>query len=104
MIDYLQVLGSSLWVLGLALILSALSFAYFESGQHSQKIRHTLKHPRYVLVFFIGFVLFCLGVALNESRWLVRILWAILAIFVSVKFYNYRKDISGNSQEIHDSS
>ena len=99
MIDYSQLLFNSLWVLGLALILTAVSFAQFESSQRSEKLFSNLKRPGYALVIYLGFLLICLGFFLKDSRWLIKILWGGLALLASIQFLGYRRGIPRDSRD-----
>ena len=99
MIDYPQLVANALWVVGLAIILTALSFAKFESGQRSEKLLNILKDPGFALGIYFGFVLICLGFILKDSRWLIRILLCGLALLVSIQYYGYRQGIRGDSKD-----
>lgn len=101
MFDYVQLLSSSLWILGLALILAALSMAYYQASLRSQKTRQIIKQPGYRLAIFIGFILFCLGIALGDSRLLFRLFWGVLiALATFIYFEQKRKLISGRSEDV----
>ena len=99
MIDYSQLLFNALWVLGFALILTAVSFAQFELSQRSEKLLSILKRPGYSLVIYFGFMLICLGFFLKDPRWLIKILWGGLALLASIQFFGYRRGITPDSKD-----
>ncbi len=99
MIDYSQLVFNALWVLGLALILTAISFAHFDSSRQSENLLSTLKDPGYTLVIYSGFMLICMGTFLIDSRWLIKILWGGLALLASVRYFGHRQGLPPDSKD-----
>lgn len=82
MIDWYGVFHNALWVLGLAVVLAALSYADWRRGTQTpkQSLRQALSQPGFQAAFCLGMVLFCTGVALGSHRWWEVVAWALLAL------------------------
>ena len=84
----------ALWIVGLAVILSALGFAYYEAAQADEKLRTRLRRPVYQRTVNIGLTLFCLGmIGLADAIW-ERVLWVLLAL--AFAFYTWQAGRKGN--------
>ena len=80
MIDWALVGFSALWVLGLAIALSALSFAYYRADTEGRRIRQVLSAREYQTTIDGGLTLVCLGlVGSSRTAW-ERVVWSLLAI------------------------
>ena len=87
MIDWYGVAVSALWILGLAVLLAALSIAYWSDGGQSKRVRQVLGEPTFRLVTAIGIVLFALGMFLVAEVWWEKGGWLaviVLAFWESV--------------------
>jgi hypothetical protein len=71
---------ASLWITGLALILSTLGFADYHAARAGRRIRQELEHPTNQVAIQFGLMLFCLGLAGSMSAWWEKVLWAVLAV------------------------
>ena len=79
MIDLRTLLGGSLWILGLALILAALSWAYWVAARENVRFRAALSRPGGARGLDIGLMLFCAGLAATARTGWERVLWGVLA-------------------------
>jgi len=78
---------ASLWILGLALILTALGFADYHANQRSKRLREVLGEPDYRAAVNAGLTLFCLGLLGSSRAWWEMALWGLLAVaFLSYTF------------------
>lgn len=78
MIDWWGVFHNFLWVLGLAVVLAALSMAHHEAGVEQVRLRQKLNGLGFQLPFAIGMMLFCLGLLFSGRTWWEKVLWALL--------------------------
>lgn len=80
MIDWFSVLVNSLWIIGLALALSTVSYASWQASLIRQKTWNKFKEPGYLACFSIAAVLFCAGLAGTADTLWETILWAVLGL------------------------
>ena len=91
MIDWWALLVNSLWILGLAVILSAFSYADWQAHRRGCRLRQVLARPGFGVSFSMGAVLFCLGLLLGGRSALERVAWAVLAVLSAVQAWqNWR--------------
>ena len=83
MIDWLNVLFNLLWVLGLALILAALSYADWLAHVRGLRTRQLLGTPTFRFCLSAGLGLVSLGLLLLSRGWLERLLWAGLVLVLA---------------------
>ena len=88
LIDWPMVVFGALWIVGLAVILSALGFAYYEAGQADEKLRKWLRRPGYQRAVNAGLTLFCLGMIGSADAIWERVLWGLLA--AAFAFYTWQ--------------
>jgi len=88
--DWLSVITNLFWILGLAILLAAWSYAYYEAHSSEQSLRELLTISRYSAVITIGLALFCIGLAATDNRLWAQILWIILGIVI-VANHVYRR-------------
>ncbi len=81
MIDLRMVASGALWILGLAVILAALSWGNWEAKVSRSRLREALARPHLQCTISAGLALFCVGLALGANRWWERALWAVLGAF-----------------------
>ena len=79
MIDVWRVAANSLWILGLAVLLAALSWAYWAANVERIRFRAALGRPRLRQVVDLGLILFCAGLAVTGRAWWERVLWGLMA-------------------------
>jgi len=80
MIDFRSVAANALWILGLALILAALSWAYWVAARENVRFRVALNRPGVARALDIGLMLFCAGLAATARTGWERALWGVLAV------------------------
>jgi hypothetical protein len=78
-IDIWGVIANSLWILGLAVLLAALSWARWVAHTEQNRLRTVLKRPSIQIALDVGLFLFCAGLATTGRAWWERILWGLLA-------------------------
>ena len=92
MIDWLNLLTNSIWIIAIALALALFSIAYFQSQKRGEKMRSILNSPKCALPLNLSGALFCLGMTLTSDRWWGVTLWIVLMglfgyqIFQSIKY------------------
>ena len=72
--------SNALWVLGLAVVLAALSLAQWQAGQQRQTFPQGLSKPMSRLAIAAGFILVGLGLTLTVEPWWYKIGWAGLMV------------------------
>jgi hypothetical protein len=70
---------ASLWILGLALILTALGFADYHAKVEARRLWAVLKEPGYQAAVNAGLALFSLGLLGSARAWWETALWGLLA-------------------------
>ncbi|MFZ2489162.1 MAG: hypothetical protein WAZ19_13700 [Anaerolineae bacterium] len=82
MIDWLGVFNNALWIVGLAVALAAVSYADWQRHVSPVKrsLREALALPSFQIVWSLGLLLFCVGLALTSHVWWQMVLWALLAL------------------------
>ena len=80
LIDWGMVGFSSLWILGLAILLSVLGFAYYNADQPKTSFRGELRSEAYQKAINGALTLVCLGLLGSARAWWERIIWALLAL------------------------
>jgi hypothetical protein len=92
MIDWMGLAANSLWILGLAVALAALSYASWQAWQNKEKLRLRLASRGAQLAFNLAGVLFCAGLAAASQSWWQILLWAILGLlFLAQLLLSLRK-------------
>ena len=79
MIDIASVAANALWVLGLALLLAALSWARWLAQRDDARLRQVLRRSGLRRTIDLALLLFCAGLAATSRRWWERALWGLLA-------------------------
>ena len=79
MIDWIMVGSNALWILGLAIALSAFSYASWESWTAHASFRQTLDKPSFQAVLNLAGLLFCLGLAATSPVLWQAAIWLLLA-------------------------
>lgn len=84
MIHWWGVFWNSLWIVGLAIILAALSMAYYQAGREHVPLRRQLGGSGFLAPLSAGMVLGCLGMLLGSERWWEWGLWGLLTVYFIV--------------------
>jgi len=88
MIDWVNVFGNSLWIIGLAGALAGLSYASWESSMREKKFLQTLNQRGYALVFSASGFLFSAGLAVTSFGNWKFLVWTVIAfIFLAYIFF-----------------
>ena len=80
MINWINLVANSLWILGLSLGLATLGVLYWEGGVHALRLRDQLARPGPRLAINLAGLLFCLGLAATGTYILERLLWLLLGL------------------------
>jgi hypothetical protein len=92
LIDWGMVAFASLWIFGLALLLTTLGFAEFHASREGRRIRTVLREPGYQIPINLGLALFCVGMLGGAQAWWERVLWGLLAAaFAAYTWKAYRE-------------
>ncbi len=83
-LDFYSVAANALWVLGLALILAALSWANGISAREQASIRGALGRSGVQRALNGELVLLCAGLAATGRTWWEQVLWGALAAWFIV--------------------
>ncbi len=81
MIDWLGLVASAIWILGLGILLATLSYAYALSEGAS--IRRVLAQAPFRLATTSGGMLFALGTGLAVDTWFERVGWFVVIALVA---------------------
>lgn len=92
MINWLNLLFNSIWILAMSLALAVLSIVYYQAKQESKKISTYLNSPRYAFTLNIAGGLFCFGLALTADRWWEIIIWIVLMGLFSYQAWMVKND------------
>jgi hypothetical protein len=100
LIDWLDLLKNSLWVLGLSLGLAVISMARWEAQASQKKLKQILEQPGKQILLDLAGVFFCAGLATTSTRWWEVALWMILlALIIFQTAIEIRRRI-GSSQTL----
>jgi phosphoglycerol transferase MdoB-like AlkP superfamily enzyme len=73
--------GNFLWILGLALLLAALSWSSWLASVQSVRFRAVLARPGVQAALYLGLSLFSAGLAATAHTWWERVLWLLLTVW-----------------------
>ena len=94
MIDWYGVFHNILWILGLAIVLAALSYADWRRRLATPRmaLRQAWAEPGFQAAAGLGLALFCAGLALGSAIWWQIAAWAALGLaFIWIAFTNLRQ-------------
>ncbi len=80
LIDWYNLFANALWIVALAISLTALGFAWWEAGTTETAFRSLLNSRGYQIVFNLSGLLFSIGVGMTEARRWAQVLWGLLAL------------------------
>ena len=92
MVDWLSLSISTLWILGLSLLLATISIAYWASEKENKPCRHVLSQSAFHLSAMAGVFLFAFGILLTVSSWWERAGWAAVLILALIEGGSAWKD------------
>lgn len=90
MINWLNLLSNSIWILAIAFALAVFSIAYWEVQIGGKKLRALLGQYRYAFPLILAGILFCLGMAATSSKWWEWIFWEILIVLFGIQAYKIK--------------
>ncbi len=79
LIDWRMVGFASLWIAGLALILTTVGFADYHAAIGGERLRSRLGRPDCQIAINLGLALVCLGLLGSSGAWWETALWGLLA-------------------------
>lgn len=91
MIDWYSMGFGALWILGLGLVVAALSFANYLTSQQKRRFKQVLKMSACRITIDLGLVFLCLGLTGGLSAVWERLLWGVLALIFIVRTWQARK-------------
>ena len=81
MINWQSVIFNSFWILGLAILLAAFSYHYWEATQNGRSLRAQLGQPAFLRFFWLAIFLVSIGlIGTSQQLWEMAI-WGGLALF-----------------------
>ena len=72
--------GSALWICGLAVLLATLSMVRFEARAAWGRLRHRLGDRQPQMAIAVGQILFCAGLLLISDTWWEKGIWAACGV------------------------
>ena len=84
MINWQSVIFNSLWILGLAVLLAALSYHYWVASVNKRPLREQFSQPDFLRLLWVALLLVCLGLAGTSQQNWEMIVWGVLALFALV--------------------
>ena len=84
-IDVWEMVANSVWILGLAVLLAAFSWASWAASAEGVRFRTMLRRPGMQRVLSLGLMLFCAGLAATGRAWWERTLWGLLTAIFAVQ-------------------
>ncbi|MGD2205709.1 MAG: hypothetical protein PVH17_02920, partial [Anaerolineae bacterium] len=92
MINWWGLFHNSLWIVGLAGALAALSVASYQARVQQIRLRQKLNEPGFQVPFNACLSLFCLGLLFSGQSWWEKAIWALLAVlFAGQAIWLWRK-------------
>ena len=85
MIDWLNLIANSFWILGCALALATVSYASWQASVEDKEIRMVLSSPGYKISLYAAGALFSIGLAATSDRIWEILLWTILVILFIIQ-------------------
>jgi hypothetical protein len=99
MIDVWSVAANGLWVVGLSILLAALSWTAWAATAGGDRLRIVIVRSPIRLCIDVGFLLFCSGLAATARTWWERLLWGGLTAAWGVQIWISRRETSTGEGE-----
>jgi hypothetical protein len=80
MINWQSVIFNSFWILGLAIMLAALSYNYWLAKQEGRSLREQLGGRMFLRSFWLAMVLVGIGLAGTSQRNWELVIWIVLTV------------------------
>lgn len=84
MIDWWNVAGHAVWILGAAIVLARFSYRRYEAAE-AKRLGLNRKTTAPDRMYRVGLLLFCAGLGVTSTTWVERGLWTFLAIISIVE-------------------
>lgn len=81
MISWQSVIFNSFWISGLALLLAAFSYQYWDACQNNLSLRVQLSQPGFLRLFWLSIFLISIGLVGTSQQLWEMALWGGLALF-----------------------
>ncbi len=75
------IIFSGFWILGLALLLAAVSYMAYQAERRQQALSALLSIPRFATLAWFAFGLIGFGLAGSATRTWEMIIWAVFAVY-----------------------
>jgi hypothetical protein len=85
MIDWWLIFSNALWLVGGALVLTAVSYAGWRASVTGERLRAVLGRPKIRMTLGIAGTLACLGLAATSRSIVEVILWLVLALVLAAQ-------------------
>jgi len=79
-INWYSLLFNTFWVVGLAILLAAFSYQYWEARQTQTSLRVQFSRPSFLLFFWLSFGFVCIGLAGTAPQVWEMIIWGVFAV------------------------
>jgi hypothetical protein len=83
--DWFALFSNGLWILGLAVIVSAFSVAYWQAAQSTDRVGKVISRAIYQYVLTFGALSFSLGVGFSLKLLAWRVFWFALALLLILR-------------------
>ena len=77
MIDWLELTGNALWVVGVAVCLAALGMASYQARAGQERLGNRLRQPGFRAALAAGAGLVCIGLLLGSGPWWEKAIWGL---------------------------
>lgn len=88
MINWDSIIANAFWIIGLALILAALSYYYWLSGQLGHPLKQELSGIAFQRLVMVGLLLVGIGLVLTANGWLQTLLAAALILVCIIGLFS----------------
>ena len=89
----------SLWIAGLALVLTVFGFADHDANRQGLRTRDVLRRAGYQTAVSAGLVLFCLGLLGSSRVWWERAIWMLLVLAFAYSTWQSWRKARGRQRE-----
>jgi hypothetical protein len=84
MLDWFNIAGNALWIIGLALALATISYASWEAWLYRENLAARLTVNKQAMLYLAG-LLFCCGLgATSNTTWEV-VFWVVLGVILVIQ-------------------
>jgi hypothetical protein len=97
--DWLGLVGSVLWIVGLAIDLAALSMAHYQARLAGERLWAALSRAGVQLALAAGTVLFSIGLMLCSDPWWQKVPWGLCAALLVVWVLRLWRRLSATGKE-----